>query len=182
MNLFGTRILKSLAFAFLTLVPAWNMSAQSSDQNFPTAVTSNEIAGTIRARDIGDARLTTYFYAFNGTQGDIFINVVTRNFSGDIDIYFLDGLKPLTKMVIYADANLNETGRLIYLRKPEKLLLRIEGRPPGDDPATFRIKFGGSFVALNPRSKDGAQTAPKIAARDDNGTKVNSAGAIIENS
>src|SRR5215207_4877356 len=53
--------------------------AQSINQNFPTPVTSNEISGTIKARDLGDARLTTYFYAFNGNQGDIFINVVTKN-------------------------------------------------------------------------------------------------------
>src|SRR5438477_348479 len=83
-------------------------------------------AATVKDRDMGDARLTTHFYAFIGDQGDIFVSVVTKNFSGDIDIFLVDGLRPLTKMVIYADGGVNETGRLIYLRKPEKLLLRVE--------------------------------------------------------
>ena len=156
------------------------VNAQSSDQNFPTPVTTNEIVGVIKARDIGDSRLTTYFYAFDGIQGDIFINVVSKNLSGDIDIFAVEGLKPLTKMVVYADADANETGRLVYLRKPERLLLRVEGRTPGDDPATFRIKFAGSFVALKPvKGSDG--DAPVIAAqKEGSGIRVNSVGTIIE--
>lgn len=153
---------------------------QSSDQNFPTPVTTNEIAGTVKARDVGDPRLTTYFYAFNGSQGDIFINVVTKNFSGDIDVFNADGIQPLTKMVIYADAGVTETGRLIYLRKPEKLLLRIEGRSPNDDPATFRIRFGGSFIAL---ADQRVEAPPKVGSSRDpgaSGVRVNSVGTIVE--
>lgn len=179
MNLYRFRNIKVLAAALLVILSVSILSAQSNDQNFPTPVTSNEIAGMIKARDIGDSRVTTYFYAFNGTQGDIFINVVTRNFIGDIDIYLLDGLRPLTKMVIYADSGSNETGRLVYLRKSERLILRIEGRTPNDDPATFRIKFGGSFVAMSPKSKDGALTTPKITSSDDTGVAVNSVGTIL---
>ncbi|MFN0138528.1 MAG: hypothetical protein ACKVQW_00390 [Pyrinomonadaceae bacterium] len=136
-------------------------SAQSSDQNFPTHVTSNDINGRISARPIGDARLTTYFYLFEGTQGDIFINVATTNFTGDIDVYATDSMKPLTKMVMYADAGRSETGRLIYLRQSARLLLRIEGRTPNDDPATYRIKFAGSFVALAPETYEAAPTVAK---------------------
>ena len=61
--------------------------------------------------------------SFDGEQGDIFLNLVSKNFNGDIDVFMLDGLRPLTKMVIYSDLSENETGRVIYLRKPEKLLL-----------------------------------------------------------
>ena len=64
-----------------------SVKAQSTNQNFPTAVTSNEISGKINARDLGDARLTSYFYVFNGKSGRIFINVVTKNFDGDIDVF-----------------------------------------------------------------------------------------------
>src|ERR1039457_6516096 len=85
--------------------------AQSSDQNYPTAVTTNEIHGVIKARDIGDPRLTTYFYEFDGVQGDIFINVVSKNLTGDIDIFAVEGLRPLAKMVIYAATDPSETGR-----------------------------------------------------------------------
>ena len=121
------------------------INAQSTNQSFPTPVSSNEISGTIKARDIGDARLTSYFYTFNGNQGDIFINVVTKNLDGDIDVFTADNLRPLTKIRVYSDNPEGETGRVIYLRQPQKLILRIEGKTPTDEPATFRIKFAGSF-------------------------------------
>lgn len=152
--------------------------AQSNDQNYPTPITSTEIGGTIKARDIGDPRLTSYFYAFEGSQGDIFINVVTKNFSGDIDVFNADGLRPLAKIVIYADGGSTETGRLIYLRKSERLILRIEGRTPNDDPADFRIKFGGSFIALAPQKPVGAPTIVPTGGQEA-GVRVNSVGTII---
>jgi hypothetical protein len=170
-------ILYVSSFCVAALCLAFSVVAQSSDQNFPTPITSSELSGTIKARDIGDSRLTTYFFTFDGAQGDIFINVVTKNLSGDIDIFSADGLRPLTKMVVYADGDVSETGRLIYLRKPERLLLRIEGRPPGDDPATFRIKFGGSFIALRATEELKPVTTAK---KDVTGIRVNSVGTIIE--
>lgn len=158
----------------LSSAAAW---AQSTDQNYPTAISFPEISGAIRARDMGDARLTTYYYAFSGRQGDIFVNVVTKNFTGDIDVFNADGVRPLTKMVIYTGAEPGETGRLIYLRKSERLLLRIQGRSPNDDPATYRIKFGGSFVALAAGDID---DAPTIAgAQPDGAIRVNSVGTIL---
>ena len=173
------KIIEKLAIAgSILLLLALAAAAQSSDQNFPTPVTTNEIEGTIKVRDMGDSRVTSYFYAFDGGQGDIFINVVTRNFSGDIDIFAVEGLTPLAKMVVYADAGASETGRLIYLRKPERMILRIEGRTPNDDPATFRIKFGGSFIALTPQKVDDAPTVAK-AGSDEPGVKVNSVGTIV---
>lgn len=152
--------------------------AQSSDQNFPTPVTANQISGTINARAIGDSRLTTYYFTFNGGQGDIFINVVTNNFNGDIDVFAAEGLRPLTKIVIYADSSENETGRVIYLRKPEKILMRIQGRSPNDDPATFQIKFAGSFIASSETETD-APKLPEIKSENESGVIVNSVGTII---
>lgn len=152
--------------------------AQSTYQIYPTPITSTEISGTIKARDIGDSRLTSYFYAFEGSQGDIFINVVTKNFSGDIDVFNAEGLRPLAKIVIYADAGPTETGRLIYLRKGERLILRIEGRTPNDDPADFRIKFGGSFIALAPQRTVEAPTIVSTGG-EESGVRVNSVGTII---
>ena len=169
----------------LPLIVLWSFIAvsavagQSIDQSFPTAVRSNEIVGSIKARDIGDARLTTYYFAFNGDQGDIFVNVVTKNFDGDIDIFIADGLRPLTKIVIFADASSNETGRIVYLRKSEKLLLRIQGRTPNDDPAAFRVKFAGSFVAIKDAVDDDV-AAPKVTESGSGSVRVNSVGTIIE--
>ena len=151
---------------------------QSADQNSPTPVRTNEISGNIRARDIGDARLTTHFYGFDGGQGDIFVNVVTRNFTGDIDVFSEDNLKPLSKIVIYADAEVTETGRLIYLRKGERLLLRVEGRTPNDDPATYQIKLGGSFIARSGRQADDAPAIAKTGG-EDGPVRVNSVGTIL---
>ena len=164
-----------LHFAFCI----YAVCAQSTDQGFPTAVTAGEISGQIRARDIGDSRSTAYFYTFNAAQGDVFINVVTANFNGDIDVFTVEGLKTLTKIVVYADAPNNETGRVIYLRKPEKLLLRIEGRSPNDDAATFRIKFAGSFLATAATDQSEQPQLPEISAQNDSGIVVNSVGTII---
>lgn len=164
-------------FGILCLAGA--ASAQSADQNFPTPITANEITGIIKARDLGDSRVTTYFYEFDGGQGDIFINVVTKNLSGDIDIYTADGLRPLTKMVLYADSEFSETGRLVYLRKPARLILRVQGRTPGDDPASFRIKFAGSFVAMLP-TKTKMDFEPAKLPTVETVSKVNSVGTIKE--
>ena len=154
------------------------VNAQSTDQSFPTAVTEKQIIGTIQARDLGDSRLTTYFYLFGGDQGDIFLNIVTKNFDGDIDVFTLNGLKPLTKIRVFSDSSDNETGRIIYLRQPEKLLLRIEGRTPNDDPATFQIKFAGSFIAEKNSTKE--SDAPKVKSENQGDVKVNSIGTIIQ--
>ncbi len=173
-SLFSPKIiLSSLAAA---LILSAGLAAQSSDQNFPTAVTDPEIGSTIRARDIGDARLTTHFWVFDGAQGDIFINVVTQNFSGDIDVYQASDLKPLTKIVMFADSGLSETGRVIYLRLPGRLLLRVQGRSPNDDPASYKIKFAGSFVALAPQKEE---KAPTVETVENTGVKVNSVGTRV---
>lgn len=173
-------MLKLAVFAFCALLFPFAAAAQSTDVNFPTAVTTNEIDGTIKARDIGDSRLTSYFYTFDGGQGDVFINIVTRNFTGDIDVFAAEALRPLTKMVIYADAGVNETGRLIYLRKAERLILRVEGRSPNDDPATFRIKFAGSFIALATQKPQYAPAIKGSEVNAESGIRVNSVGTIVE--
>ncbi|HSK73371.1 MAG TPA: hypothetical protein VK892_16845 [Pyrinomonadaceae bacterium] len=153
--------------------------AQSTNQSYPTPVATNEISGNIPARALGDPRLTGYFYTFNANQGDVFINVVTSNFNGDIDVFAANGLRPLTKIVIYAYSSVNETGRVIYLRKPEKLILRVEGRTPNDDPATFRIKFAGSFVPAADVAEAEAAKMPEVKTENRGDIIVNSVGTII---
>lgn len=169
------------SFALCCLMICFNVFAngQSSDQNFPTPITSNELSGTVKARDIGDSRLTTYFFTFNGNQGDIFVNVVTKNFNGDIDVFAVEGLRSLTKIVVYADTSDNETGRVIYLRKPEKILLRIQGRSPNDDPATFQIKFAGSFAPGEYTAETEAPKLPEVRKESSSDVIVNSVGTII---
>lgn len=153
--------------------------AQSTDQLFPTPVRTNEIVSTIKAREIGDSRLTTHYYTFEGDQGDVFINVQSRSFTGDIDVFVMPAQQPLTKMVIYADQPESETGRVIYLRKPERLLLRIQGRTPGDDAASIRIKFAGSFAASKLDESSNPEV-PKVGSPTDSDVRVNSVGTILE--
>ena len=165
-----------LHFAFCTVFA----NAQSTNQSYPTAITSNEISGRIAARDIGDARLTNYFYVFGGNQGDVFINVQATNFNGDIDVFTTGNLKPLTKITIYADDTTNETGRVVYLRQPAKLILRVEGRSPNDDPATFRIKFAGSFEPVQAAAENSAPETPEVKSENQTDVRVNSVGTILE--
>ncbi len=172
-----------IAFAFFSMTAIGSVSKvfpQSIEQNRPTPIVSNEISGQIKARDIGDSRLTTYYFAFNGGRGDIFINVVTKNFNGDIDVYELSGLVPRTKIAVYADSSSDETGRVLYLRKPEKLLLRIQGRTPDDDPATYQIKFAGSFEALVGTASTVDTESPEVKEKAEGSVRVNSVGTIIE--
>lgn len=164
---------------FSLLLAAGSSYAQSTDQMFPTPVRTAEIASSIKARAIGDPRVTTYYYTFEGQQGDVFINVQSKNFTGDIDVYVVPSQQPLTKIVIYGDQPEAETGRVIYLRKPERLLLRIQGRSPGDDDASVRIKFAGSFAAS--KLDDSSNPAvPTIEREAESNIRVNSVGTILE--
>ncbi|MCY7345358.1 MAG: hypothetical protein LH614_03985 [Pyrinomonadaceae bacterium] len=173
------RIVKILCLLCILGGSIFSVKAQSTNQSFPTAITTSEISGKILARDLGDARLTSYFYVFNATQGDVFINVVTTNLNGDIDIFTADNLRPLAKITLYADASDNETGRVIYLRQPAKLILRIEGRTPNDDAAIFRVKFAGSFAPASLAENPEAET-PQIKTDNQTDIRVNSVGTIIE--
>lgn len=161
------------------LIAAGMTHAQSTDQMFPTPMRTSEIVSSIKARAIGDPRVTTYYYTFEGKQGDVFINVQSKNFTGDIDLYLVPSQQPLTKIVIYGDQPEAETGRVVYLRKPERLLLRIQGRSPGDDDASVRIKFAGSFLASKLDDTD-HPAFPKVESRGDSNVRVNSVGTILE--
>lgn len=179
MMFFKFRIPKTLGLIIFVCAAVFGVRAQSTDQNFPTAVTSNQIEGTIKARDIGDSRLTTYFYTFNGTQGDVFINVVTKNFNGAIDVFNVDNLQPITKIIFYASDSTDETGRVFYLRKPEKMILRVQGRTPNDEAATFQIKFAGSFAPAIAIAENEQPETPKVTKENQSDIIVNSVGTII---
>lgn len=169
-------IVAGFAISFLMLLG--NVCrAQSTLADFPTPITTNELSGTIKARDVGDARLTTYYYWFEGSQGDVFINLVAKNFAGDVDIFLQNGLRLLTKIAVYPDFGEVETGRVIYLRKPEKLLVRVQGRTPNDEAAQFRMKFAGSFVAAS--GSTDVPEIPKVSDTTTGSVRVNSVGTIL---
>lgn len=179
------RLRLSPLIAILLFAFAAEARAQSTDARFPTPVSANEIADSIAARDIGDSRLTDYFYTFTGLPGDLLVTVESRNLNGDIDIFTAGELRPLLKITFYAESTTAST-KNIYLRKRQSLILRIEARTPNDDPGTFRIRFSGSFEpAMNSALE--AQSEKPADANKDSGksgdrktTRVNSAGARID--
>jgi hypothetical protein len=150
-------------------------------------VRTNEVVGTIAARDIGDPRLTDHYYLFNGRPGDLLITVDSKNLNGDVDVFTTSGLRPLLKFTVYS-SNSSPSTKSIYLRKQESLILRIEGRSPNDDEATYRLYFGGSFepITTEPLIAESAST-PSTPIEPAAGTKpvkkgrrVSSVGARIE--
>lgn len=172
---------KLLAFIILSVFfLALDSAAQSTSVDFPTPVTRNEINGAVAARDIGDARLTTHYYLLTGEQGDIFINVVTNNFTGSIDLFAANSLDPVTRIAVYADLGRTETGRAVYLRKPEKLVLRVQGRTPNDDSASYTIKFAGSFAAMSDSDAPKAPELPRVTTGADAAVRVNVVGTVRE--
>lgn len=183
--------LGSLALCWcLAATPA---SAQSPDITAPTAVRTNEVTGTITARDLGDSRLTVHFFAFTGTPGDLLITVESRNLNGDIDVFTLTGMRPLLKFTVY-DGSSRAITKSIYLRKREDLILRIEARTPNDDEGTYRVSFGGSFEAKVGGPEGVPESLPQIGATEarsvetvtpaiksgKKGRRVSSVGARIE--
>lgn len=178
---FKTQNFRFLLCIFHFALGVFAVCAQSTSVDFPTPLKSAEISGKIPARDVGDARLTSFYYSFNGTQGDVFINVETANFNGDIDVFNAEGLHPLAKITLFADVSRAETGRILYLRKPEKLIMRVEGRTPDDNPATFKIKFAGSFLpSLADAESAEAPELPEVKTENGGTVRVNSVGTIIE--
>lgn len=162
---------------------------QSTDIATPSAVLTNEQLGTIAARDIGDPRLTDHYYVFTGTPGDLLITVDSRNLNGDVDVFTTSGLRPLLKLTVYA-GNSSPVAKSIYLRKRENLILRVEGRTPNDDDATYRLSFGGSFEPITSgpllvekkAENESAATESTIPGRKTGktGRRVSSVGARIE--
>jgi hypothetical protein len=154
---------------------------QSSDQSLPTPVRANEINGRITALDLGDARLTRHFYAFEGTPGDLLITMDSKNLNGDMDIFTAVTFRPLMKTSIYANSQSGEVTKGIYLRRRQILILRVEARTPNDDDGAYHIHFGGTFEPFSGGIPVAENTEPQEdATRPNRGSKrLSSVGATI---
>ena len=156
---------------------------QSTDVAWPSPVRSTEIRATIPARDLGDPRLTDHYYAFTGVPGDVLITVDSSNLNGDIDVFTFSGLRPLLKFTVYA-GNSSPITKGIYLRQREDLMLRVEGRTPNDDDASYRIHFSGAFEPITSgplaEHEDALQPATEAEASNKTGRRVSSVGARID--
>ncbi|MDQ3666865.1 MAG: hypothetical protein M3410_09865 [Acidobacteriota bacterium] len=135
------------ALMFLICSSAEFSLAQSTDIGSPSPIRTNEVVGTIPARDLGDSRLTDHFYAFTGAPGDLLITIKSSNLNGDIDLFTAGSLRPLMKFTLYAE-NASPVTRSLFLRIRENLVLRVEARSPNDDEGIYHIRLGGTFEPI----------------------------------
>lgn len=158
-----------------------NCLAQSSEQALPTPILTNEITGKIKPLDLGDARLTRHYYAFEGSPGDLLITIDSKNLNGDIDVFTAITFRPLMKTTVYASSQSPEVAKGIYLRAHQILILRVEARTPSDEPGAYHIRFGGTFERFSsgiPVAE--ASTAESEEAADKGGAnRLSSVGATI---
>jgi hypothetical protein len=168
------------------LLAAVCCAAQSSDLNYPTPVVTNEIEGRIAPRDLGDPRLTSYFYTFNGTQGDIIINIESLNLDGAVDLFLAPALRPLTQFTLIATGSALNVSKSVFLRKEETIVLRVQARTPNDTDGTYRIRLGGAFqpapniAAEPPQPEAAAANKPDERPTAKGVHRVNAVGARIE--
>ena len=172
------------ALIFLLFCYGGMCHAQSIDISAPSPVRSNELLGSIAARDLGDSRLTDHFYSFIGKPGDVLITVQGKNLNGDVDVFTAGTLRPLLKFTLYAESYEPVT-KSIYLRRRQDLILRVEARTPNDDEGSYNIRLGGSFEpiaseALIAESETPAEGATRISTRRNTGRRVSSVGARID--
>ena len=172
---------RSIVWIFIACLAADVVFAQSIDINAPSPVRTNEVAGTIAARDLGDSRLTDHYYAFAGMPGDLLITVRSHNLNGDVDLFTAGSLRPLLKFTLYAESTSPVT-RSIFLRKREDLILRVEARSPDDEGGIYELRFGGSFVpsSAEPTLAEVPNSTPETEATLRRGSKrVSSVGARL---
>ena len=174
------KIQHSFLAAFALLLILQTAAAQSSDQNLPTAVLSNEINVTVRALDLGDPRLTRHFYAFDGTPGDLVITLDSKNLNGDVDVFTAVTFRPLMKISMYAQTATPEVVKSIYLRSRQILILRVEARSPNDEIGSYHIRFSGSFATFSGGIPVAENTEPGNEGESERKSNVSSVGARIE--
>lgn len=170
----------ALAVLFFSSI---SVAAQSTDPQYPWPVRTNEITGAITPRDLGDARLTRYFYSCSGTPGDLIISVESRNLEGDVDVFTASTLRPLAKLPMYAGTTSSSGSKTIYLRTRESLIVRVEARTPNDDNGSFRIRFDGTFEPIGSDVPDPEIVIPTVSSAGTTGKKgrrVTATGARID--
>jgi hypothetical protein len=178
---FHGRLVGLFGTLFLLLILPASALAQSTDIQYPTPVRSNEISGAIAPRDLGDPRLTRYFYTFTGTPGDLIVTVESRNLDGDVDIFTTGALRPLAKVTMYAGGSSTSGSKTIYLRNRQSLILRVEARTPNDDEGIFRIRFEGTFEPIGSDVPDPEPVIPTLSSTTGKqGRRVTATGARID--
>ncbi|MDT4898710.1 MAG: hypothetical protein QOH25_3787 [Acidobacteriota bacterium] len=176
-----SRLIGFASTFLLLLVLMTSARAQSTEIEYPKPVRASEISGTIAPRDLGDARLTRYFYSFTGTPGDLIVTVESGNLEGDVDVFTAGVLRPLAKISLYAGGGKSSGSKTIYLRNRESLILRVEARTPNDNEGSFRVRFEGAFEPIGGDVPDPGPVIPTVSsANTPKGRRVTATGARIE--
>jgi hypothetical protein len=177
------QLVRLLSTFLLLLVLVTGASAQSTDQEYPTPIRAGEISGTITPRDLGDPRLTRYFYLFTGTPGDLIVTVESENLEGGVDVFTAGALRPLANISLYAGVARSGGSKTIYLRTRESLILRVEARTPNDNAGSFRVRFDGTFEPIGSEVPDPELVVPTISSTSStskNARRVTATGARID--
>lgn len=178
------RLFAALFAATLCCAFSHRAAAQSTDIAYPAPVFSNEIAGRISPRDVGDARLTRHFYLFKGTEGDVTLTVESAQLNGDVDLFVAKTLRPLLKVTMFGGTSATRATKSIYLRREETLILRVEARAVGDAEGSYRVLLGGSFAPAPPelaqQSTPETPTLTPEPTRRPGTRRVTSTGARID--
>jgi hypothetical protein len=176
------RLVKLFDIFILLSVLAGGARAQSTDIEYPTPVRSSEISGTVMPRDLGDSRLTRYYYSFTGTPGDLIVTAESGNLEGDVDIFTAGTLRPLAKISLYAVGTTLGGSKTVYLRTRESLILRVEARTPNDNEGSFHVSFSGSFEPVSRDIPDPEPVIPMLSSANGSmkGRRVTATGARIE--
>jgi len=176
--------IKLFAVVLLAAGFAATAFAQSIEQDSPTPVSASDVSGRIAARDVGDARLTRYFYILSAAPGDLLVTVESSNLNGDVDLFTAGTLRPLAKVSMYASESETKATKSIFLKQRQQIVLRVEARSASDNDGLYRIRFEGSFEALPDSALASGTTtatrAPEVSSTRGSGTKrVSATGARL---
>ncbi len=175
---------KLLTVVLLAACFAATAFAQSIEPDSPTPVSTSEVSGRIAARDVGDARLTRYFYILSAAPGDLLVTVESSNLNGDVDLFTAGTLRPLAKVSMYASESETKATKSIFLKQRQQIVLRVEARSANDNDGVYRIRFEGSFEPLPDAALASGTTtatrAPEVSSTRGSGTKrVSATGARL---
>lgn len=175
---FQKRLMATLCALILALLCGLSGAAQSTALEYPSPIRTNEISGMISPRDVGDPRLTRYYYSFTGTPGDLIVTVEGRNLDGDVDVFTAGTLRPLAKVTMYSGSTASSGSQTIYLKTRAALILRVEARTPNDSDGSFHIRFSGTFEPISSDVPDPDVVAPTVSSTG-RGRRTTATGARI---
>jgi len=132
-----------IAFALLALAN-FSASAQSTDIDNPTAMTSTTIEGA------GDGKGETVYYSFDAMKGDVKITVDAKTdyYSTPVQVTLLDeNAKELLPIYVVAKGESQREVRTRYFVRDQKVIVRISTR---DDSAVkllnYKVRVEGSVI------------------------------------